>query len=396
MISRNIKLLKIRNFFFGMWPLETLVVVYFRTITDSYATAMLVFSVMFLTQVMTEVPTGIFSDKMGRKKTLVLSSFTFFTAFLCWALAGTFDYIPLLFIGAFINGVAKSLRSGTEEALMYETMEEMGKSSDFDKLFSITKGLEHLGKTLSYILAAVVVFYFNSSSQSLLVLAWISVTLPVLGEIIPIIFCVEPKRRTETLHTDTSFVYFKKAFKFMMENKKLRIFVVLKVFSMTSSSCMVKMVPVYYAKLIPLYLVIVSTMIKEVANTISYFIIPYFKWLKIERRLFLSEYFMAGVRLMGIAINSFLTPFILAVSNIGVGLGETSIVSIMQDNFSKEQRATMSSIVSLLKALLSSVLFYVLGVVADIYSVVVAVVILILMRLFVAIYTSFRFRKLKL
>ena len=124
MIQRNIILFKLTQFFGGLWFLAPLAIVYFETITHSYALAMSVFAVSSLSTTFMEIPAGLISDKMGRRKTLLFSPALICFSFLLWALAGNFHCPSLLFLGAFLYGTAESLKSGTDEALIYETMEE--------------------------------------------------------------------------------------------------------------------------------------------------------------------------------------------------------------------------------------------------------------------------------
>ncbi|MGN1079345.1 MAG: hypothetical protein ACI4TE_04145 [Alphaproteobacteria bacterium] len=83
-----------------MWPMTAVLAVYFQEITRSYAAAMSVFSLCSLFQAILEVPTGIFSDKIGRRQTLVLSAVSLIVC----------------------------LTSGTLDALMFETAEESGQN----------------------------------------------------------------------------------------------------------------------------------------------------------------------------------------------------------------------------------------------------------------------------
>lgn len=103
MIRRNILLFKITQFLGGLWFLAPLAIVYFETITQSYAVAMSVFAVSSLSTTFMEIPAGLFSDKIGRRKTLLFSPLLICLAFLLWALAGNFHCSSLLFIGAFLS-----------------------------------------------------------------------------------------------------------------------------------------------------------------------------------------------------------------------------------------------------------------------------------------------------
>ena len=75
-IQKNIRLFKIDAFLGGLWPLSSLAIIYFQQITHSYALAMLVWSAANLTQTFGEIPTGIYSDKIGRRKTLIMAVVT--------------------------------------------------------------------------------------------------------------------------------------------------------------------------------------------------------------------------------------------------------------------------------------------------------------------------------
>jgi MFS family permease len=71
---RNIRLLCIHNFLVDFRLQDAFRPIYFAQITGSYTLAMAVFSVAWITSALADIPTGVFSDKMGRKFTIVLAS----------------------------------------------------------------------------------------------------------------------------------------------------------------------------------------------------------------------------------------------------------------------------------------------------------------------------------
>ena len=179
-IQRNIKLFKIDAFLGGSWPLWALAIVYFEQITHSYALAMLVWSITNLAQTFTEVPTGIFSDRIGRRKTLILAAYSVLTAIFLWALAGQLECIWFLFIGAIFWGLHDSLISGTLDALMYETMEELKQKENFSLFYAQTNFWSQFGMAVSTLSAAFITYFF-----SLQVLAWVSF-FTMIGQLITI------------------------------------------------------------------------------------------------------------------------------------------------------------------------------------------------------------------
>ena len=73
--SRNVRLFYWFNFFCDFRLLAAVAVIYFAHLTGSYALAMSIFSLTFIAQTACEVPTGVFSDRVGRK---VISAFGIF------------------------------------------------------------------------------------------------------------------------------------------------------------------------------------------------------------------------------------------------------------------------------------------------------------------------------
>lgn len=70
----NIKLLSWFNFLLDFRFYAPVAIIYFSQVTGSYVLGMAVFSVTFISSALFEVPTGIYSDMIGRKKNLCLGS----------------------------------------------------------------------------------------------------------------------------------------------------------------------------------------------------------------------------------------------------------------------------------------------------------------------------------
>lgn len=127
----NIVLFKFQNFFNGLWLFSALAVIYFEQITGSYATAMLAFSFVNLFQSLAEVPCGMISDRISRKSSLVIGSICVFTNMVLWALAGQTNIIFLLFLGSALRGIGLAFKSGTDSAMIYETLQQIKNVSFF-------------------------------------------------------------------------------------------------------------------------------------------------------------------------------------------------------------------------------------------------------------------------
>jgi predicted MFS family arabinose efflux permease len=83
-----------------------------------------------LTVVLLEIPTGVMSDRWGRKNMLILSAVLGCCEFLFLLFANRFWHFAGI---VFLAGIARSLSSGSEDALLYESLKQQGSASDFER-----------------------------------------------------------------------------------------------------------------------------------------------------------------------------------------------------------------------------------------------------------------------
>lgn len=359
-----------------MWPMSVLAVVFFQRITGSYAFALGVFSIVSIVQSIAEVPTGIISDRIGRRKTMVVSAVLEVLMSVIFALAGTLGYKYLLIIGAIVWALAEAFASGTDDALMYETMEELRKSDKYDILYARSKTFGQIGLGAGAFVAAVVTYFY-----SLTALAWVCAII----DIIPIFIClrfVEPKRHNG--EDVTSAKHFIAAIKAFVKNKKLRILATIQMLSHGISFAGHRFEGAYFNMLIPTWAVNVARIVKQTCGAISYSIAPYFRRFGFYRILVASTIGMMIIKGTAVILNNFATPFIQSCVNILYGTSSTAESALLQQELSPKQRATMGSIVSLFGGILSAGIYWVVGIVADLSSVYFAIVMLICSNLFIS------------
>lgn len=387
MIRRNLTLFKWDNFLGGLWPLSTLSIVYFSEITQSYALAMAVFSISSLVTTFMEIPIGIFSDKMGRRKTLLCSPILVFLTFLCWALAGQFSCAWLLFVGAICWGTSGAIASGTVDALVYETMEELKQKDNFNIQYAQNGGWNQIGLALSAVSAAVITYFF-----SLQVLAWVSV-LPVLLQIFVVYMFIEPNRLNKTKKVG-SFKHFLIAFRQLWRNKRLKFYAIIHLLDNAFGMASFRFESAYYQMLIPDWLINMARFLKQICGIISFFIVPYIRKIGMVRLYFLSLILNVFVRIWGVVLNNVFTPFIMSTVNLFYGTACTANADIMQQEFSTQQRATMHSIISFLSGILLAMTMILFGYIADIYNPRMAIIIAIVLKLVLCVVSLILLRKM--
>jgi MFS family permease len=115
---------------FGLFHIAVLVIFYQQR-GLSFSQIMLLQSVYYFAKVLSEVPTGAWADRVGRKKSLVIGSLFHSSAYLLIFLSHSF----ILFnVGEIIAGVAMSFASGADSALAYDSLKCLGRENEYKRI----------------------------------------------------------------------------------------------------------------------------------------------------------------------------------------------------------------------------------------------------------------------
>ncbi|MEK9166701.1 MAG: MFS transporter [Patescibacteria group bacterium] len=101
--------------------------------------------------VLFEIPSGYFSDRVGRKKTLILGTLIQLIGLILFVFSNEYLWF---FIGELIIGIGSSLVSGTVEALIFESLAEAKQSSKYKKIQGNIFSFARIGSLFSNILGA--------------------------------------------------------------------------------------------------------------------------------------------------------------------------------------------------------------------------------------------------
>ncbi|MBP1961546.1 MFS transporter [Paenibacillus aceris] len=145
--TKNIRLLFTLRFFFSLIPAYVIERLYWEERGMTIQMVVYTEIIYALTIVLLEVPTGVMADKWGRKKMLVLSALLGCSEFLILIYATEFWHFALV---VFLAGISRTASSGSENALLYDTLSLQGMSSQFEKRL----GQLHACDLISAILAA--------------------------------------------------------------------------------------------------------------------------------------------------------------------------------------------------------------------------------------------------
>ena len=388
MIRRNIALFKIQNFFNGLWLFSALAIIYFEQVTGSYSLAMLAFSFVNIGQSLAEIPCGIFSDRISRKTTLLYGAVCVFINMLLWALAGVYSSAILLFLGSLFRGIGFAFKSGTENAIIYETCQQIRQRKLFMTILAKITSFYQLGALIAAFMATFITYYF--SLQTLVWLAFI----PLFLNVFVVMLIVNPKNQVRS--EQSPFDHLMKSIKTFTKNAKLRRYATLQILNCALLNSVFRFESVYYEKLVPIYFVNIARVLQHLMGWLSYHIAALFAHINLVKLLCYSSFGSALFRLAGLAMNNAITPFITSMQNLFYGTGETSSTTLLQKEYNKGLRATLDSIVGLIGGIMTALIGYLLGLIADISSPRLVLFVAVVCSLFVAYAYNRLFRPAKI
>ena len=136
MIKRNFHIFRFYYFFWRFKPLASLMIIYFTQVMNSYTSAMAIFAIFNISYAFSKIPSGLLSDKIGRKPVLIFSNILMTVAFVLLAFSGQFEIDWLLCFFAVLWGIGEAFSAGTIDAMMFETSQSLGKAHKFSILYS--------------------------------------------------------------------------------------------------------------------------------------------------------------------------------------------------------------------------------------------------------------------
>lgn len=190
-LQRNIFLLGIFSFFqyFAFWqPIKQL---YLYSIGADEAALGIGIAIWTISQFVFEMPSGYVSDRFGKKRALYIGQIARLAAFITIVAIPT---VPSYYFGLFLLGVSAAFVSGTDKALLYDTLVDLKREKEYTKLSGRMNGLAIVGLTLSGFIALPIASLGYDYSYLLSI-------VPQIFVVGAIIFMYVPKRHvSELLH----------------------------------------------------------------------------------------------------------------------------------------------------------------------------------------------------
>src|SRR3989338_3125808 len=353
-MHKNIKLLALFNFFTDFHLFSAILIIYFAKVTGSYALGMSLFSVAMVSSALFEVPTGVFSDYIGRKKTMVMGA-------MCAVLSITFYAIGMsywiLFIGALFEGLQRAWYSGNNDALLYETLSGSNRKDDYDHYLGKTSAMFQVASAVGIIIGGFIAVWSFS------IVLWLSVIPQVVCLIISL-FIAEPVRHSNK--SSNVYMHLLIAAKKIWANRKLRLLSTNSAISFAVGESTYQFRAAFVNTLWPLWAVGFSKVLSSIGAAISYWYGgKLIRKIVVFRLLLISNIYGKVINISSVAVATVLSPVLLSSTSLFYGATSVANSKLMQKEFNNEQRATLGSINSFLGTLAFGVFAVILGILAD-------------------------------
>ena len=135
---------------------EPFLILFFRFAGLSYTQIGILYATQMLSTNFFEIPTGIFADAFGRRKSMLMGFSSYIIAFSIFYL---FSNFYLFLFAMVLYGLGDAYRTGTHKAMILEYLKIKGLENKKVEYYGSTRGASQFGSAINSLLAAGVVFY---------------------------------------------------------------------------------------------------------------------------------------------------------------------------------------------------------------------------------------------
>ena len=353
-MHKNIRLLALFNFFTDFHLYTAILIIYFANVTGSYALGMSLFSVAMVSSALFEVPTGVFSDYLGRKKTMILGAVCSVLSVVFYAM-GT-SYL-ILFIGALFEGLQRAWYSGNNDALLYETLSSTNNKDSYDHYLGKTSSMFQVAAAAGIIIGGII------ATRSFSIIMWLSVIPQVICLMLSF-FIVEPTKQSG--QNANIYSHLITATKKLWSNNTLKLLSLNSIIGQAVGESTYQFRAAFVNTLWPLWAVGFSTVLSSIGAAASYWYSgKLIKKIGAYRLLLIANLYSKTINIASVAVATVISPVLMSTTSLFLGVSKVANSKLMQQEFTDEQRATLGSITSFLGNLAFSVFAVVLGILAD-------------------------------
>ena len=351
-MERKYKIVYWLNFFSEFKLYGVIAILFYIEVTNSMMLGMSIFSIATLVSCIAEVPTGIISDKVGRKKTIILGAI--FSALSLFFMLIANNYLFLI-ISAILNGIEIAFYSGNNQAYIYELLKEDSKEIEYNNYAGKINSMKYLAGAVSALIGCIIAFF---TSYKIIIL------LSFIPKILLIIASFKLKEIKNIKRQENVKEQAKQSLKLIMTNKVLKRQIIADGINEGIGEACFQFRSTFYELVWPKWALGIPGILSNIGATIANW--NNGKLVKNtgkERLYYIVNIYSMLSNIIGVILKSIISPIIM-VSN---SLFTTEVIQmeIEQQLYDEKYRASMGSIKSLFKNIIFAIISLLIGLCAD-------------------------------
>lgn len=164
------------GFFKNLRLFEPFLILFFLSNEISFFQIGIIYTVREITRNVLEIPAGILSDSMGRRRTMLASFGFYILSFVVFYFSSVFSYFLLAMI---VYALGDAFRTGTHKAMIFDYLKIQGREDEKTYYYGHTRSFSQLGSAISSLIGGVMVFYTGNYRD-----IFIYTSLPYIIELI--------------------------------------------------------------------------------------------------------------------------------------------------------------------------------------------------------------------
>ncbi|SHJ52770.1 MFS transporter [Thermoclostridium caenicola] len=363
-IKKNAFLLGLIHFLSEFRLYAAVAVLYFTEISGSMMLGMGVFSVAMLSGAVLELPTGILSDLVGRRRTIVLGAAASLISIMLYSVG---KGILWLMAAAVFEGLSQALFSGNNEAFLYGHLKSAGREEEYKAFLGKILSMAHIALSVSALIGSLMLIFGTYA-----MLFRLSIIPRALG-LAAALFLDEPEttdrdRKSPWHHLRESL------WEVCRNSKLLRIFIADSL-SDGAGEAAYQFRASFLKMVWPVWAIGLAGTLGDVLAAFSFWISE--RW--IDRKgykgvILVGKLYSIISNVAAFLMRNVFSPVLLTTNALFYGVTGVARSDMSQKLFTDRHRASMGSIKSFAGSLVYALLAVVIGGVADRFGVIAALV----------------------
>ena len=356
-MRRNIRLLYVYMFLNRLEMWLPIIVLFVQERGFSLTQYTILDAVWYASTLLFEIPTGVVTDRYGRKISLLIAVLVQSLSLFIVAYAHTFGVI---FIAYVLWGFGSSFETGTHDALIYDSLDQINRASDYRSVRGRMTSLAILAGALGSVLAG----YLGGIRLALPILLTALITLLMF----PLVLFMKEPEITESMEP-SHLLHLKRSVQYLSNNRLVSLLILYSAFMVTAVWGLYDFYQPFLGSLgigvETIGLLYLFFRLFGVAG--AQFSDSIYRKVGMSSVYLIPLCFVISVLFMGFFSNPFVITFILLVFFLD-GVRFPIINDLINQNLPSSRRATIISLGSVLSCLMGCVVYPTLGRIADVLS----------------------------